>query len=129
MNIEEIGKNVVHGALQVHTQLGPGLLESVYQSCLTYELEQMGHTVKCEVVLPISYKGLQFSSGFRVDMLIDDCVIVENKTVDTLLPIHTSQLLTYLKITNLKLGYLLNWNVVLIKEGIKRVISKQILSS
>ena len=121
MNTEIIGKNIVHAALQVHTQLGPGLLESVYQSCLTYELKQMGHTVECEVVLPISYKGLQFTSGFRIDMLIDKCVIVENKNVEMLLPIHTAQLITYLKLANKRIGYLLNWNVVLIKEGIKRL--------
>ena len=121
MNTEIIGKNIVHAALQVHTQLGPGLLESVYQSCLTYELKQMGHTVECEVVLPISYKCLQFTSGFRIDMLIDKCVIVENKNVEMLLPIHTAQLITYLKLANKRIGYLLNWNVVLIKEGIKRL--------
>lgn len=122
MNIERIGKDIVHCAVKVHTELGPGLLESAYQKCLAYELDQMGHKVQCELLLPIRYKGIQIDAGYRIDMLADASVIIENKTVERLLPIHEAQLLTYLKMKKLKLGYLLNWNVPLMKQGIKRMV-------
>ena len=122
-DIEEIGRNIVHCAIKVHKALGPGLLESVYQKCLAYELEKTGLTVNCEVPLPVKYETVVIDVGFRIDMMIQRTVIIENKTVDKLLPIHQAQLLTYLKLTNLKLGFLLNWNVPLMKDGIKRMVN------
>jgi len=104
--------------------LGPGLLESVYQKCLAYELEKNGLTVACEVPLPVKYETVIIDAGFRIDMMIQRTVIIENKTVDKIAPIHEAQLLTYLKLTNLKLGFLLNWNVPLMKDGIKRMVNK-----
>jgi len=122
-DIEEIGRNIVHSAIKVHKALGPGLLESVYQKCLAYELEKVRLTVVCEVAIPVKYDEVSIDLGFRIDMLIQQAVIIENKTVERLLPIHEAQLLTYLKLTKLNLGYLLNWNVVLMKDGIKRMVN------
>jgi GxxExxY protein len=123
MDSEKAGKAIVNAAIKVHKNLGPGLLESVYQKCLTYELEKDGHNVKCELAIPVRYEDIELDVGFRADMLIDNCVIVENKTVDKLAPIHEAQLLTYLKVTQFQLGFLLNWNVRLMKDGIKRMVN------
>lgn len=123
-DIEKIGKDIIRCAIKVHKALGPGLLESAYQKCLAYELEQLGHKVECEVLLPIEYGPIQLDAGYRVDMLIDDKVIVENKTVQDLQPIDQAQLLTYLKMKKLTLGYLLNWNVPVMKQGIKRMLNE-----
>jgi GxxExxY protein len=122
-DIEKIGKDIVHCAIKVHKALGPGLMESAYQKCLAYELEQLGHKVQCELLLPIEYGPVQIDAGYRVDMLIDDSVIVENKTVEALHPINEAQLLTYLRMKKLQLGYLLNWNVSLMKQGMKRMLN------
>ena len=123
MDVDAIGKDIVHCAIKVHSALGPGLLESVYQKCLAYELEQLGYKVECEVLLPIEYGPVLIDAGYRIDMIIDDCIVVENKTVQELQPIDKAQLLTYLKMKKLELGYLLNWNVVLMKHGIKRMVN------
>ena len=123
-DIEEIGRNIVHSAIKVHKALGPGLLESVYQRCLAYELEKVGLTVACEVPIPVRYDEVSIDLGFRIDMMIQQTVIIENKTVDKIAPIHEAQLLTYLKLTNLNLGFLLNWNVPLMKDGIKRMVNR-----
>jgi GxxExxY protein len=123
-DIEKIGRNIVHSAIKVHKALGPGLLESVYQKCLAYELEKSGLKVKCEFPLPVLYETIKIDAGFRADMIVDDAVIIENKTVDKIAPIHEAQLLTYLKLTNLNLGFLLNWNVPLMKDGIKRIVNR-----
>lgn len=122
MEVEEIGRIIVDSAIRVHRTVGPGLLESTYQKCLAHELTKRGLKVDCELLLPIEYDGVRIESGYRVDMLIDDCVIIENKTVDNILPIHEAQLLTYMRLRKVKLGYLLNWKVVLMKQGIKRMI-------
>ena len=122
-DIEKIGWNIVHSAIKVHKALGPGLLESVYQRCMAYELEKVGLTVACEVPIPVKYEKVSIDLGFRIDMMIQQTVIIENKTVERLMPIHEAQLLTYLKLTNLKLGFLLNWNVPLMKDGIKRMVN------
>jgi len=122
-NIETIAKSIVDASIKVHKTLGPGLLESVYQKCLAYELEKHGLNVQCEVFLPVTYGEIKIDSGFRIDMKIQDQIIIENKTVESLLPIHKAQLLTYLKLANLKLGFLLNWNVTLMKDGIKRIVN------
>ena len=98
MDIDQISKIIVESAIKVHRTLGPGLLESVYQTCLTYELTQRGLSVHCEVPLPIEYGGITLESGYRIDMLVENCIIIENKSVEQLLPIHEAQLLTYLKL-------------------------------
>ena len=121
--IEDIARQIVHSAIKVHKALGPGLLESVYQKCLAYELGKAGNKVDCEVPLPVKYEEINIDLGFRVDMLINDLIIVENKTVEKLAPIHEAQLLTYLKLSKLKLGFLLNWNEILMKDGICRMVN------
>lgn len=123
MDIDGIGKIIVHCAVKVHSALGPGLLESAYQKCLAYELVKQDLKVETELILPIQYESVQIDAGYRLDMLVNDRVIVENKTVESMKPIHEAQLLTYLKMKNLQLGYLLNWNVPLMKQGIKRMVN------
>jgi GxxExxY protein len=123
-NIEEIARDIVHLSIKVHKTLGPGLLESVYQKCLAYELGDAGLAVACEVPLPVRYESVTIDAGFRIDMIIQHSVIIENKTVDKIAPIHEAQLLTYLKLTNFQLGFLLNWNVPLMKDGIKRMVNR-----
>lgn len=120
--IEHIGTIVVDSAIHVHRELGPGLLESAYQSCLGYELKIQGLEVQTEVKLPLTYRGLSVDNGYRIDMLVDDLVVIENKAVERLLPIHTAQLLTYLELSGKKLGFLLNWHVPLMKSGIRRFV-------
>ena len=123
MDIETIATKIVNSSLKVHKTLGPGLLESVYQKCLAYELENDGLSVQCEVSVPVRYNDINIDTGFRADMIINNAVIVENKTVDKILAIHEAQLLTYLKVTDIQLGFLLNWNVALMKNGIKRMVN------
>jgi len=120
-DIEAVAKDVVDAAIKVHKALGPGLLESAYQYCHAYELRQRGRKVLTEVTLPLVYEGQKIDVGYRIDTLIDNLVIVEHKTVETLLPIHQAQL-TYLKLSDCKIGFLLNWNVKMMKDGIKRVV-------
>ncbi len=121
-DIEAIASDIVDSA-KVHKALGPGLLESAYQQCLAHELRKRGRNVKTEVVVPILYDGEKIDAGYRLDLFVDDKVIIENKTVDMLLPIHEAQLLTYLKLKGCKLGFLLNWNVKLMKNGIRRMVN------
>lgn len=121
-DIEAIGKDIVDAAFQIHKQFGPGLLESAYQECHVYELRKRGRIVQAELVLPIEYDGQQFDKGYRIDELVDDLVIVENKAVDEIHPIFMAQLLTYMRLKNIKLGFLINWNVKLMKNGIQRVV-------
>jgi GxxExxY protein len=123
MEIEEIARIIVDPAIRVHRNLGPGLLESVYQQCLTHELRKAGLRVDCEAWLPVIYDGIKIDSGYRIDMIVENCILVENKTVDRILPVHESQLLTYLKLQDYRLGFLLNWNVVLMKHGIQRMVN------
>ncbi len=120
-DIETIATQIVDSAVKVHKALGPGLLESAYQTCLAYELRKRAMLVECEVIQPIDYDGLKLDAGYRVDMLVEDCIIIENKCVEKVLPIHMAQILTYLKLRGCKLGFLINWHVPLIKDGIKRV--------
>ena len=120
-DIETIAKDIVDSVIKVHKALGPGLLESAYQKCLAYELRQRGREVLTELIVPIVYENQKIDVGYRLDMLVDDLIVVENKTVDALMPIHMAQLLTYLKLKDCKLGFLLNWNVKLMKDGIRRV--------
>ena len=123
VDIEDTATRIVNAAIKVHSALGPGLLESAYQKCLAYELTKNGSKVECEIMLPIFYEQVRIDAGYRMDMIIDDVAIVENKTVEKLLPIHQAQLLTYLKMKKCKLGFLLNWNVPHMKDGIKRMVN------
>ena len=123
MEIEDIASKIVAAAVKVHTALGPGLLESAYQKCMAYELARGGSKVECEVTLPIKYEDINIDAGYRIDMIVGESVIIENKTVEKLLPIHEEQLLTYLKMRKCKLGFLLNWNVPRMKDGIKRMVN------
>jgi GxxExxY protein len=120
--IEAIAKDVVDAAFKIHKEFGPGLLESAYQACHAYELRKRGRVVQTELKLPIVYDGQEFDEGYRIDELVDGLIIVENKSVDVTHPIHMAQLLTYMKLKNVKLGFLINWNVKLIKNGIQRVV-------
>ncbi len=119
---EEIGKCVVQAAFNVHRELGPGLLESVYEQCMVVELTSLGMRVARQVSLPIEYREHRIEAGLRLDLLVNDCVIVELKAVDQMILVYEAQLLSYLKLTKLRLGFLINFNVPLIKEGIKRMV-------
>lgn len=121
-DIEQLATRLVDAALTVHRALGPGLLESVYQKCLTHEMHLRNIAVRCEVALPIAYGDVRIDAGYRIDMLIGESIVVENKTVEALTPIHEAQLLTYLRLSGHRLGFLINWNVPLIKHGIKRMV-------
>ena len=123
MHEEEIGKLVIDSAMKVHSALGPGLLESAYRACLAHELDLRGLDVSQEKPLPVLYEGAEISVGYRIDLLLNQKVIVELKAVEKLLPIHTAQLLSYLKLSGCKLGFLINFNVLHLKDGIKRVVN------
>lgn len=116
-----VAQQIVAAAFAVHSALGPGLLESVYEICLTHELVKRGLTVERQTTLPVVYDGLRLDAGLRLDLVVGDCVIVELKAVEAVLPVHKAQLLTYLKLTGHRLGLLINFNVPLIKNGIQRV--------
>jgi len=120
--IESIASQIVDAAIKVHKTLGPGLLESVYETCMCHELARRGIPFKRQLDLPIVYEGIRLEAGLRIDILVNDLVIVELKTVETVLPIHEAQLLTYLKLSNKRIGFLLNLNVPIMKHGIKRLI-------
>jgi GxxExxY protein len=121
--IESVAKVVVDAIVKVHRALGPGLLESTYQVCLAHELRNRQLDARSEVRLPVRYDGIEIEAGYRIDTLVQECLIVENKSVQTLAPIHEAQLLTYLKLSGHRLGLLVNWNVPLIKDGIKRLVN------
>ncbi|HSE50167.1 MAG TPA: GxxExxY protein [Terriglobales bacterium] len=117
-----VSKLIVDGAMKVHTALGPGLLESTYAACLAQELRNQGLEVRTEVPLPVFYEGLKLEIGYRIDMLVGDVVVVEVKSIDAIAPIHQAQLLSYLKLSGRGLGLLLNFNVVHLKDGIRRFV-------
>jgi len=123
MNENEIGDTLLGAAIKVHSALGPGLLESAYETCLVHEIGQRGLNVRRQVALPLIYDGIKLDVGYRLDLLINDQVIVELKSVEKFLPLHTAQLLSYLKLSGLKLGYLLNFNVAHMRDGIKRIVN------
>ncbi|NLE06893.1 MAG: GxxExxY protein [Crenarchaeota archaeon] len=123
MNENEIGTIIIETAITIHKGLGPGLLESVYETILSKKLADMGLTVKRQVAIPIEFEGLLFDEGFRADIIANDKVIIEIKSVEKLNNVHKKQLLTYLKLSNLKLGYLINFNEELLKNGINRIIN------
>ncbi len=119
---KEISRLVLDAAMKVHTALGPGLLESTYQVCLAQELRKAGLSVQTEVALPVVYDGVKLEVGYRIDLLVEDLVIVEVKSVEALAPIHFAQVLSYLKLSGKSLGLLINFNVVHLKDGIKRFV-------
>ena len=120
--LNSISDKIIGAAIEVHKELGPGLLESVYEACLYHELKKQGVSVDCQVDLPIIYKGEITNKTYRIDMLVENCVIVELKSVDTINPIHEAQLLTYMKLLNINLGLLINFNVDILIKGIRRRI-------
>lgn len=117
---EAIGKAIVHAAYLVHKALGPGLLEKVYEVCVAHELRKAGFDVKRQIHIPIVYDGITFDDGLKLDILGNDSVIIELKAVDTVNPVWEAQVISHLKLTGRNLGFLINFNVTLIKEGIKR---------
>jgi GxxExxY protein len=122
MKQEEIFKRVLDCSFKVHSALGPGLLESAYTECLFYELAESGLTVEKQKSLPLVYKEVKLEAGYRIDLLVENCIVVEIKSVEALADIHLAQILTYLKLSKCKLGLLVNFNVLHLKEGIKRVV-------
>jgi GxxExxY protein len=123
-DLNEISRQIVDAAVQVHKKLGPGLLESVYRECLVYEVQKRGLRVEVEVQVPIIYDGVPLKSALRLDLLVDNEIIVELKSIEDILAVHRAQLLSYLKLTNKRLGLLLNFNVPSIKNGIYRLVNK-----
>ena len=120
---EWLGKQIVDASYKVHKELGPGLLEKIYEACLCHELEKKGISYKRQVELPFVYDGKQFDEGLRMDILVDGHVICELKAVETVNPVWKAQIISHLKLTKLRLGYLINFNVPFIKDGIKRYIN------
>ncbi len=121
-DVERVGKIVLDAAFKVHTALGPGLLESVYEACLAYEIRNSGILVETQVQIPVIYEGVRVDGGLRVDLLVHQCVIVEVKAVEKMIPLHQAQLLTYLKLSEKRLGFLINFNAAHLKHGIKRLV-------
>lgn len=118
--LDKIGRAVVDSAFRVHRELGPGLLESVYEACLAHELQKRALSVRRQVAVPVVYDEIRFDTGFRLDLLVEDAVIVEAKAIDRLLPVFEAQILSYLRFTGHRLGYLINFHVPMIRDGIKR---------
>jgi GxxExxY protein len=123
MTENAIAKEIVDAAFRVHTTLGPGLLESVYQTVLAYELGRRGLRAVSQQAIPVVYDGIRIDTGFRADLVVEDKVIVEIKSVEVLLPVHKKQLLTYLRLADKRLGLLINFQVALIKDGITRIVN------
>ena len=123
---EIIAKQIVNAAYKVHRELGPGLLEKVYEVCFCHELKKAGLSFKRQVYLPVYYDNLEFDEGLRLDVLVENCIICELKAVSEIHPIYKAQILSHLKLTELNLGFLINFNVPLIKDGIKRFVSKKL---
>jgi len=120
--LDDIARQIVDSAFAVHVALGPGLLESVYEQCLAYEIQSRRLIVTRQVMLPVHYRDIVIEAGFRIDLLVSDLVVVEIKAVEKILPVHEAQLLTYLKLSGKRLGLLINFNVPRIKDGIKRLV-------
>lgn len=123
MEINEISGAVVNAAMKVHSTVGPGLLESAYEACLLHELRKLRLKVNTQVALPVAYDGVKIDAGYRLDLLVEDTVIVELKAVEAILPIHQAQLLSYLKLSGKQVGLLINFNVLHLKDGIKRIVN------
>ncbi|MGE5206721.1 MAG: GxxExxY protein [Chlamydiota bacterium] len=121
--INEITRTIIGAAMKVHSALGPGLLESAYEACLLFELHDAGLKAESQVPLPVIYKGVRIDLGYRLDLVVEDSVIVELKTVEAIEPVHQAQLLSYLKLSGKHVGLIINFNVVHLKDGIKRLVS------
>ena len=117
---EAIGKDIVNAAFKIHLALGPGLLERIYEACMEYELKKAGYKVKRQVNIPIVYDQMTFDEGLRLDLLVEDLVVTELKAIETVHPVWEAQIISHLKLLDLRLGYLINFNVPLIKHGIRR---------
>lgn len=124
MEINDITGIIINEAIKIHTDLGPGLLESLYEEILAYRLKERNLQVRRQVPIPVFYEKVKMDVGFRADMIVNDTVILEIKSIETLLPVHFKQLLTYLKITDKRIGLLINFNEALLKNGIKRIANK-----
>lgn len=122
MLINEITEAIIRSAIKVHSVLGPGLLESAYHGCLAWELHQLGFKIETQVTLPLVYEGIKIDAGYRIDLLVEELVIVEVKAVEKLLPVHQAQVLSYLKLSGIRVGLLINFNVKYLVDGIKRLI-------
>ena len=123
MHVDEISGQIVDAAIRVHSALGPGLLESAYETCLTYELRKRGLRVLVQHPLPVVYDGMRLDVGYRIDMLVEDAVVVDLKAVAKVLPVHEAQLLSYLKLSDRRVGLLINFHVLHLRDGIKRMVN------
>ena len=126
MEINRITGAIIEESIKIHTDLGPGLLESVYEELLSYRLTKRGIRIKRQVPIPVMYETIKMELGFRADLIAEDCVIVEIKSVEALAPVHHKQLLTYLKLTGKTVGLLINFNEMLLKDGVKRIVNNYI---
>jgi len=122
MKINEITQKIIGCAIEVHRNLGPGLLESAYEECLAFELEKAGLNIKRQVPTPVIYKDVKLDCGYRIDILIENLVVIELKVVDEINPVHEAQILTYMKFSKMNIGLLMNFNVTVLKNGIRRFI-------
>ena len=122
MDFDKLSNDIIKSAIEVHKNLGPGLLENTYKQCLAYEFSKAGISYNLECEIPIKYKEIQISCGYRIDILVEDNIVVELKSVEKIIPIHEAQVLTYMKLSNKKIGLLINFNVKLLKDGIKRFV-------
>jgi GxxExxY protein len=129
MKVDEITGAVIDAAMKIHSVLGPGLLESVYETCLKHELTKRGLRVQSQMWLPVIYDGIEIEGGYKIDLLVNDEVVVELKTVEHLLALHQAQLLSYLKLSNKRIGLLINFNIVHLRDGIKRMVNNYIPSA
>lgn len=120
MELNKITEAIIGCAIEVHRNLGPGLLESAYEECLSYELQNLGLKIERQVPVPVVYKEVKLECGYRIDILVENTIVIELKSIDALAPIHEAQILTYMKFANKPLGLLMNFNVTLLKNGIKR---------
>jgi GxxExxY protein len=121
--LDQISRRIIGAAIEVHRHLGPGLLESAYESCLVYELRQRGLRVEGQTPLPVTYKEIKLDCGYRLDLVVEDEIIVEIKAIEKLLPIHEAQLLSYLWLSHKKVGLLMNFHVPVLKDGLKRIVN------
>ena len=124
MDENQLSNEVIGAAIEVHKTIGPGLLESIYQECMVYELTNRGFQTAREVSLPVRYKGLQFPAAYRADIVVEDKLILELKAVEVLLPVYSAQLLSYLRMSGLKLGLLINFCVPHLRDGVKRIVNQ-----
>lgn len=123
MKIDKITNEIIGSAIEIHKELGPGLLESAYETCLEYELTHRGFHLERQKILPVKYKKIELDAAYRLDIVVENQIIIELKSVENLLPIHTAQLLSYLKLAELPVGLLINFNVAKLKNGVKRIVN------